>query len=58
MSVYTDNGYEGRTDYLKCMSEDFGVSIQIVETLADTLGPEEDFDGLITMLEDLEPNES
>lgn len=56
MSVYTNNGYEGRTDYLKCMADDYGVSIQIVETLADTLGPEEDFDGLVTMLEDMEPN--
>lgn len=58
MSVYTDNGYEGRTDYLKCMAEDYGVSFDIVQTLSMLLGPDEDFDGLISSLEDLEPDES
>lgn len=58
MSVYTDNGYEGRRDYLKNMAEDYGVDYETVLVLSETLGPEEDFDGLVTMLEDMEPNES
>lgn len=56
MSVYTDNGYEGRRDYLKNMAEDYGVDYETVLVLSETLGPEEDFDGLVTMLEDIEPN--
>jgi len=54
MSVYTDEGYDSRSDYLKCMSEDYGVSLDAVVALSDALGPGEDFDGLITALEDIE----
>ncbi len=53
MSVYTDNGYNSRKDYLKCMSEDYGVPLEIVVTLADMM-PGEEFDGLINALEDAE----
>jgi hypothetical protein len=53
MSVYyTDNGYENREDYLRSLAEDFGIDESIVFAVADLLGPNEDFDGLITMLED------
>jgi hypothetical protein len=51
-NIYVENGYDGRMDYLECLAEDFGVSIEVVLNLADILGPSEDFDGLIVALED------
>lgn len=52
MNVYIENGYKSRADYLKCLSEDTGVDLFTVQMLADLLGPNEDFDGLVTSLED------
>jgi hypothetical protein len=52
MSVYTENGYKDRHDYLVALSEDMGVDMETVFTLASLLGPSEDFDGLVTTLED------
>lgn len=49
-SVYKDHGYEDRKDYLESLAEDY--PREVVMALADLLGPEEDFDGLVTMLED------
>lgn len=51
-TVYQDNGFENRQDYLESLAEDFGIDIEIVESLADLLGESEDFDGLVTSLED------
>jgi hypothetical protein len=48
------NGYKNRMDYLKCMAEDYGVPVETVLMMASTMGKNEDFDGLIVMLEDLE----
>lgn len=54
---YRANGYNDREDYLSCMAEDYGVDLETVEALADMLGPNEDFDGLVSALEDLEGEE-
>lgn len=53
-NVYTSAGYKDREDYLRCMADDFSVGYDVVEALASTLGPNEDFDGLISSLEDME----
>jgi len=53
MDVYIENGYDNRDDYLKCLAEDFGVELEIVEMLANLFGPNEDFDALVTSLEDM-----
>lgn len=53
-NIYQENGYTDRDDYLTCLSEDYGVSIDDVHSLAETLGENEDFDGLICALEDIE----
>lgn len=53
MSIYTDNGYENRREYLKSLASDYGVDESIVFSLASILGKEEDFDGLVTELEDI-----
>lgn len=51
MNIYQENGYTSRKDYLDCLAEDYG---DHAYDLASLLGPSEDFDGLITMLEDYE----
>lgn len=52
MTIYTDNGYESRRDYLDHLAEDYGVDKATVYSLASLLGPGEDFDGLVAELED------
>lgn len=52
MSIYTENGFENRKDYLLDLADTMGLDPSIVFTMADLLGPSEDFDGLVTSLED------
>ena len=52
-NVYCEKGYNDREDYLSYIAEDYGLDLeQVVRPIADLLGPTEDFDGLIAMLED------
>ena len=53
-NIYQQNGYADRDNYLTCLSEDYGVSIEDMYSLAEMLGENEDFDGLICALEDAE----
>ena len=53
-NIYQENGYADRDDYLTCPSEDYGVPIEDVFSLAEMLGEHEDFDGLVSALEDAE----
>lgn len=53
-NIYQENGYADRNDYLTCLSEDYGVPLETVQSLADILGENEDFDGLVSALEDTE----
>jgi hypothetical protein len=52
MSIYIENGYTNRRDYLQSLADNFGIPPDIVYMMADLLGQSEDFDGLITSLED------
>ena len=52
MSIYTENGYTSRRDYLESLAEDFGLPTETVFTMASLLGSSEDFDGLVSMLDD------
>lgn len=54
VDAYTENGYPNRREYLKSLAEDYNVGLDVVNILAATLGPSEDFDGLISALEDIE----
>lgn len=54
MSIYTEQGYKDRQDYLQALSEEFEIDIDTVVALASVLGAGEDFDGLVTMLQDYE----
>jgi hypothetical protein len=50
MSIYTDNGYANRKEYLNELREEYGADL--VNTMITVLPASEDFDGLITSLED------
>lgn len=53
LSTYRAHGYNDREDYLSRMAEDYGLDLEeVVRPLANLLGPNEDFDGLISALED------
>jgi hypothetical protein len=49
---YTTRGYKDRDSYLANLAEDFGIELLAVRVIADMLGPSEDFDGLLSELED------
>lgn len=49
MSIYTDNGYADRAEYLQELRCEYG---QLVDVLITVLPASEDFDGLVTELED------
>lgn len=51
-NIYIRNGYDNRKDYLQCLADDYGANIDVVYELASVLGPNEDFDGLVSELED------
>lgn len=53
-NIYKENGYANRKEYLDELAEEYGVDNETVYTLASTLGKNEDFDGLISALEDME----
>jgi hypothetical protein len=45
MSIYTENGYASREEYLNLLREDYGE--QLVNTFIPRYQPSEDFGGLI-----------
>ena len=49
MSIYTNNGYANRKEYLNELREEYG---DLVNILIGVLPSSEDFDGLVTALED------
>ena len=50
-NVYEQNGYKNRFDYLKSLSEEYGIEVSTVFAIASVLGENEDFDGLVSSLE-------
>lgn len=50
MTIYEENGYRNREDYLESLREDYG---EAVDVLTSVLPASEDFDGLVTALEDI-----
>lgn len=51
MNVYQQNGFDNRQEYLDMLAEEYG---DAVYSIADMFGENEDFDGLVTTLEDME----
>jgi hypothetical protein len=54
MTIYQENGYENRKAYLIDLADSYGLDQSIVFALADMLGTNEDFDGLVNALEDIQ----
>ena len=52
MSIYNDKGFENREAYLVDLANCHGVALDIVYAAADMYGENEDFDGLVTTVED------
>ena len=42
-----------RKQYLTELADDYGIDINTVLALADAFGPSEDYDGLVTTLDDM-----
>ena len=51
-NVYEENGYADREDYLESLAEENGLEVETVKMIADLLGEDEDFDGLVNSVED------
>ena len=51
-NIYEQNGYTDRAEYLDSLAEEYGMDINMVLSLAELLGPNEDFDGLVTTIQD------
>ena len=52
---YIVNGWADREDYLRGLAEIYEVPYPAVRELADLLGPSEDFNGLISAVQDRAP---
>ena len=52
-TIYQQHGYASRRDYLKGLAEDYGVPFRDVLAVANLYGPSEDFDALVTFVQDL-----
>ena len=52
LTKYQEHRYENRNDYLKGLADEYGVPESDVLALAGLFGEEEDFDGLVTAVED------
>ena len=50
--TYKENGFNTRDEYLCDLADNYGISTFEVRAIADVLGENEDFDGLISTLED------
>lgn len=53
MSLYSQNGYTDRREYLDSLAEENGLERRTVYAMASMLGHTEDFDGLVTACEDM-----
>ena len=50
--VYQENGFSNREEYLIDLADNYSVSIYEVCAIAEMLGENEDFDGLVSALEE------
>ena len=50
--IYQERGFKNRREYLEDLAERECADLQAVLALADLLGPTEDFDGLVSSVQD------
>lgn len=51
-NIYQQNGYKDREHYLASLAYQYGVDKYSLDCIADMLGENEDFDALVSSLED------
>lgn len=52
-TVYQRHGFKDRMHYFRHLVDEYDVHMDVIMTLAEMLGPNEDFDGLVAALEDM-----
>ncbi len=52
-TIYNEHGFNSRKEYLIDLADQYNVDQSAVFEMAQLLGSSEDFDGLVSMLEDL-----
>lgn len=52
MNIYQQHGYTDRLDYLKGISDEHNVPLNVVVSVAELMGDGEDFDGLVSAVQD------
>ena len=52
VDFYKENGYKDRNDYLECLADEYDINPRLVYITAQMLGENEDFDGLVTTIQD------
>ncbi len=53
MNIWQENGYTSRKDYLQQLAAEYDVDYQAVACVAALLGSGEDFDALVSAVEDM-----
>jgi len=53
-NVYQEKGFKDREEYLESIGEDYDIPAGFIEAMSDVLGESEDFDGLLSSMEDYE----
>lgn len=53
MNIWQENGYKNRKDYLQQLAAEYDVDYQSVACVAALLGSSEDFDALVSAVEDM-----
>lgn len=53
MNIWQENGYASRKDYLQQLAAEYDVDYQSVACVAALLGSGEDFDALVSAVEDM-----
>ena len=52
MNIYQEFGFNDRKEYLSDLAEQYNLSMYEVSAISEMLSEREDFDGLVTTLED------
>ena len=47
-TIYQEHGFKDRTEYLESIADEHGEALETVFAVADMLGSNEDFDGLVS----------
>jgi len=47
VDIYQEKGYRDREHYLRSVADEYSIHYQLVLSIAENLGPKEDFNGLI-----------